>query len=536
MEPAKTQQLDGNNLVGKSLSARGEKTFRGFNPATAEWLEPAFHQATTAEIDAAMALATQASAVLRQTPRDSIAAFLEAIATELLAVGDALIERAALETGLGLGRLTGERTRTVNQIHMFAELVREGSWVDARIDPALPDRKPAPRPDLRRMLVPVGPVVVFAASNFPLAFSVAGGDTISALASRNPVVVKAHPSHPGTSEIAASAIARAVQKAKLPDGTFSMLHAVDPEVSLALVRHPAAAAVAFTGSLRAGRAIFDAAARRPEPIPVYAEMGSINPVFVLPGAVAERSDEIAKGLAASINLGSGQFCTCPGLIVGKDTPAFQMLADRMAALFTQAAPATMLNPGILKGYIAGVDRIKNVEGVRVHPSTLPADPKRTTSSPVLFEMDSATWINDPNFSEEVFGPASIIVRAAHDEELRNVAEALPGSLTISILGNARDLEDHRDLVDYLATKAGRLIFNGYPTGVEVTHAMHHGGPYPATTDSKFTSVGTAAILRFARPICYQNFPENSLPAELRNENGLGIWRMINGQLTKENAN
>ncbi len=527
--------MSGKNFTGFTLSARGSKTFRGFNPATGEWLEPAFHQATSEEIDAALALASRAAPALRAMSREATAAFLRVIGEELETVGEEWIERAAEETGLGPARLAGERTRTINQIRLFAALVKEGSWVDARIDPALPDRKPIPRPDLRRMLVSLGPVAVFGASNFPLAFSVAGGDTASALAARNPVVVKAHPAHPGTSEIAAEAIKRAVQKSRLPEGTFSMLHGIDPEISLAVVRHPAIKAVAFTGSLKAGRAIFDAASQRPEPIPVFAEMGSINPVFVLPGAARERRDEIASGLAGSINLGVGQFCTCPGLIVGKEDEAFKQFAEKLAALFGQAAPATMLHPGILKGYGEAVKRAQKVKGITAHPSMLPADPARTAATPVLFETDAAAWLSNAELAEEIFGPASILVHAEHDETLLQIARTLPGSLTASVFGDVSDLSAHRELIAVLEAKAGRLIFNGYPTGLEVSHAVHHGGPYPATTDPRFTSVGTAAILRFARPICYQNFPEKVLPPELQNENTLGIWRTIDGELTKRNA-
>ncbi|MGH9405454.1 MAG: aldehyde dehydrogenase (NADP(+)) [Terriglobia bacterium] len=535
MEQSDTRGLHGQNQIGASLSAQGEKTFKGFNPRTSEWLEPPFHQAASREIDAACALAGDASPKLRQMSGEAVAAFLDTIAEELLALGDQWIERASAESGLDRQRLTGERTRTVNQARLFAELVKEGSWVDARIDRALPDRKPAPRPDLRRMLVAIGPVAVFGASNFPLAFSVAGGDTISALAARNPVVVKAHPAHPGTSEVAAEAIRRATAKRGLPEGAFSMVHGIDPEISLALVRHPAIRAIAFTGSLRAGRALFDAAAERPEPIPMFAEMGSVNPVFLLPGALEENSDEITRGLANSINLGVGQFCTCPGLVVGRKGSAFERFAANLRSNFDQASPATMLHPGILKGYREGVERARSVPGVTARASALQADPTQTAATPVLLETDAVTWLDHRELSEEIFGPASILIHSASPEELLRIARALPGGLTASVFGNRRDLDEHRELVAMLETKAGRLLFNGYPTGVEVTHAMQHGGPYPATTDSRFTSVGTAAILRFARPVCYQNFPESFLPPELRDENPLGIWRMIDGHVTKDSV-
>ncbi|MGH9355131.1 MAG: aldehyde dehydrogenase (NADP(+)) [Terriglobia bacterium] len=528
------QQLHGKNQLGAALSAQGSKSFRGFNPKTSEWLEPVFSQATGGEVDAALALAREATPVLRRARPETIATLLETAAEEMLALGDSLLERAAQETGLDLQRLTGERARTTTQMRLFADVVKEGSWVDARIDTALPDRKPLPRPDLRRILTPVGPVAVFGASNFPLAFSVAGGDTVSALAARNPVVVKAHPAHPGTSELAAQAIARAVERCRFPEGTFSMVHATDPEISLALVRHPAVKAVAFTGSLAAGRAIFDAAAQRPDPIPAFVEMGSINPVFVLPGALQKSSDDIAHGLLNSINLGAGQFCTCPGVIAGRSDAAFQQFAENLAALFSQAPRATMLHPGILRGYDDGIRRALGVAGVRAHHSSSPPSPALTSAAPVLLEADANTWLSNPALSEEIFGPASIVIHAERDEDLLEVAQRLPGSLTATVFGDAGDLEHYSELIAILETKAGRLIFNGYPTGVEVTYAMHHGGPYPATADPKFTSVGTAAILRFARPVCYQNFPDAHLPPELANENTRGIWRTINGQLTKNN--
>ncbi len=352
----------GKNFIGSQLSALGQKTFRAFDPKAGKQLDTPFHQATDEEIDRALNLASDAAPALREMSADKIADFLDAIAREIDALGDALIDQVMIESGLARDRLTGERGRTTNQLRMFASLVREGSYVDARIDLPLPDRKPLPRPDLRRMLIPIGPVAVFGASNFPLAFSVAGGDTASALAARNPVVVKGHPAHPGTSELIAGAIVRAIQSSGLPEGTFSLLNAVDPDVSLAIVRHPATKAVAFTGSERAGRAIFDAATQRPEPIPAYAEMGSANPVFVLAGALQERGEAIAQGLANSINLGTGQFCTCPGLVIGIDNSVFQSFNQQLSTAFERAIPGTMLHPGILHGYQQSLSRVGAVQG------------------------------------------------------------------------------------------------------------------------------------------------------------------------------
>ncbi len=523
----------GKNFIGAQLSALGPKAFCGFDPRAGRPLETPFYPATAEEIDRALELAAEAFPILRAQSAEAIARFLEAIAAEIEGLGDELIAQASLESGLGRDRLTGERGRTVNQLRLFAGVVQEGSFVNARIDPALPDRKPLARPDLRRMLIPLGPVVVFGASNFPLAFSVAGGDTASAFAAKNPVIVKGHPAHPGTSELVAGAIARAVARTGLPEGTFSLLNALDPATSLALVRHPLAQAVAFTGSERAGRAIFDAAAERAVPIPAYVEMGSTNPVFVLPGALRERTDAIVQGLTSSINLGVGQFCTCPGLIFGTEGEPFRTLQDQLSRAFEAARPATMLHPEILKGYEQSLARVSGVEGIGGKRSQQPADASKTEATPVLFETDGATWLANRALAQEVFGPSAIVVRGRSPEELLKIAAALPGTLTATVHGSAEDLEQNRKLVSILETKAGRLIFNGYPTGVEVSAAMHHGGPYPATADAKFTSVGTAAILRFLRPVCYQSFPNEALPPELRDENPRNIWRAVDGQLTRD---
>jgi NADP-dependent aldehyde dehydrogenase len=395
---------------------------------------------------------------------------------------------------------------------MFAGLVREGSWRDVRIDLALPDRKPARRPDLRRTLIPIGPVAIWAASNFPLAFSVAGGDTASALAAGCPVVVKAHPGHPGTSELTAKAVAKAIAALGLPPGIFSMLQGASPEVSLALVRHPKIAAGAFTGSLRAGRALFDAAARRPVPIPFFAEMGSLNPVFLLEGALSERGDAIADGLSQSVNLGVGQFCTCPGLVAAVESHALERFAAGLRDRFRGGAPGVMLTPAIAHSYREAVERIESIPGVRTWTSR-PAGSMETW--PVLFEAVAATVLEHEELRHEVFGPATVLARCWSAAEMLELARQLEGSLTATIHGTAQDLRENRPLVSLLTRKAGRLVFNGYPTGVEVCAAMHHGGPYPATTDPRFTSVGAAAIRRFCRPVCFQDFPPEFLPAELQ---------------------
>jgi alpha-ketoglutaric semialdehyde dehydrogenase len=469
--------------------------------------------ATPAEIDRAATAADDCLESYAALPPSEIAALLDGIAGEIEGLGDALIQRAAEETALSAQRLTGERARTVNQLRMFADLVRARSWRDVRIDRALPDRKPLRRPDLRRTLIPIGPVAVWAASNFPLAFSVAGGDTASALAAGCPVVVKAHPGHPGTSELVAKAVGRTIAALGLPPGVFSMLHGASPDVSLQLVRHPKIAAGAFTGSLRAGRALFDAAASRLAPIPFFAEMGSVNPVFLLPGALSERGEAIADGLSQSVNLGVGQFCTCPGVVLAVASPVLERFAQQLRDRFQRGTPGTMLTSAIARSYREAVHRIESIPGVSA------SEPGRATMEavPVLFETDAATFLHHEELRHEVFGPATILVRCQSAEEMLEVARHIEGSLTATIHGTLQDLRESRALVSVLSRKAGRLLFNGYPTGVEVCAAMQHGGPYPATTDPRFTSVGTAAIQRFCRPICYQDFPQEFLPVELQGE-------------------
>jgi len=460
-------------------------------------------------IDTAVAAAEAAFETYSELPPATIAGFLERIAEEILALGDGLIETARAETALTADRLNGERMRTVNQLRLFAEVVRSGEWKDVRIDPALPDRKPLRRPDLRRTLIPIGPVAVWAASNFPLAFSVAGGDTASALAAGCPVILKAHPGHPRTSTLVASAVTKAVGQCGLPTGAFTMVEGASPDVSLALVRHPGVKAGAFTGSLRAGRALFDAAAARQEPIPFFAEMGSVNPVFLLPEALAQRSAAIAEGLAQSVNLGVGQFCTCPGLAVGMASPDFDLFAEQLRARFRQTKGGTMLTPGIATAYCDAVAHIAQLSGVRATKGE-GKDPV-----PTLLETTAGIFLSYPELRHEVFGPSTVLIRCTSQAEMEGVARALEGSLTATLQATEADLRAHAVLLRILTRKAGRLIYNGYPTGVEVCSAMQHGGPYPSTTDPRFTSVGTAAIARFARPICYQDFPAEFLPAELR---------------------
>jgi NADP-dependent aldehyde dehydrogenase len=418
-----------------------------------------------------------------------------------------------------------------NQLKLFATLLLEGSWVNARIDTAEPDRKPLPRPDIRSMLKPLGPVGVFGASNFPLAFSVAGGDTASALAAGCTVVFKAHPAHPGTCELVGLAIQRAVQKTGMPAGTFSMLHGKSTAVGMAIVKHPAITAIGFTGSFRGGKAIFDEANKRPSPIPVYAEMGSTNPVFILPGALKERMDAIAQDLAASVTLGAGQFCTNPGMVFVQRSAEEEKFSDAFSQRIADANAGTMLTPDMLVNYQKGVERLRQAQGVQL--ASTGKNGATGQASANLLKTTVSAFLSDHSLEEEVFGPSTLSVLANDKSELLKAVEKLGGHLTATLHATEQDLQEYADLIEKLEQKVGRLILNGYPTGVEVCHAMVHGGPYPATTDSRSTSVGSSAINRFTRPVCYQNFPDALLPDALKHQNPLGILRFVNGAWKKE---
>jgi NADP-dependent aldehyde dehydrogenase len=526
--------LTGANLIGTRESREGDAVFRAQEPTTGAVLDPEFAEATPEEIEAAVRAAAAAFEVYAASPPPDRASFLRAIAGHIGALGDALLERAEAETALPRPRLTGERARTANQARLFADVVEEGSWVDARIDRALPDREPLPRPDLRRMLVPLGPVAVFGASNFPLAFSVAGGDTVSALAAGCPVVVKAHPAHPGTSELAGRAILAAARETGMPDGVFSLVQGPATAVGQALVTNPAIQAVAFTGSFRGGRALFDAAARRDRPIPVFAEMGSANPVFILPGALGESGAAIAEALAASVTLGCGQFCTSPGLVFlppGADADAFlQELGRRLGS-----APAgTMVHRGIKASYDAELKEMTSLPGVDVAVRATARGPHaETEAQAALLVVDRSAWSGQPRLGRELYGPATLVVRCESPEAMAEAARALDGHLTATVHATEDDLASYPQLLGILRGKAGRLLVGGVPTGVEVSAAMHHGGPWPATTDSRATSVGTAAILRFARPVCFQNVPDWVLPEELQGSNPRGLWRLVDGRPTRK---
>jgi len=526
--------LHGQNFIGDQLSPGAGKTFRAISPLDSKPLPTEFRMSGEKEVNAAMELAGAAFETYRETTGEQRAAFLERMADEILALGDDLIIRAHQETGLPEARLTGERARTAGQLKLFAQVVREGSWVDARIDTAIPDRQPAPKPDLRRMLIPIGPVIVFGSSNFPLAFSVAGGDTASALATGNPVVVKAHSGHPGTSELVATAVRRAVAACSLPAGVFSMLHGAGKVIGMALVRHPIARAVGFTGSRAAGRALFDAAATRPEPIPVFAEMSSLNPIFILPEALRGQTAKISEGLRTSVTMGVGQFCTKPGLIFGLQSAGFDQFQRALGQSFENVAPATMLHGGICESYHQGLARASGTSGVKLLArSKENPDAGKTHGEPVLVCTDAKNFRKHPELAEEVFGPFAVLVSAQIMSELEDIAENLEGQLTATVHGTPNDLQHAKRLLQILERKAGRLLINGFPTGVEVCPSMNHGGPYPATTDVRFTSVGTAALYRFVRPICYQGFPASLLPDALKDENPLNLWRLVNGKMAKE---
>ncbi|MBN2473524.1 MAG: aldehyde dehydrogenase (NADP(+)) [Pirellulales bacterium] len=528
--------LHGKNIIGNRLSAEGKRTRHAVNPATGERLATAFHDATTGEVDRALTLADRAFRHRRPRNPQQDADLLKRIADEMEALGDELIDRTGAETGLPEGRLKMERGRTCYQLRLFAEVVAEGSWVDARIDRAIAERKPIPKPDVRRMLIPIGPVVVFPASNFPLAFSVAGGDTASALAAGCPVIVKARPAHPGASDLVGQAVQKACLETGMPDGWFSMLHGTGRETGMALVRHPIVRAVGFTGSLSGGRTLFDAAAARPDPIPVYAEMGSINPVFLLPGALAERAEQIAEGLHQSVTLGVGQFCTNPGLVVAVADESLDRFLAATGRLIEETAPGTMLLEGILAGYRQGVERLSKVSGVRVAAQCRrAADLKKTQAAAALFVAEGDAFLENSELGHEVFGPATLVIRCRDRQQMLQVARNLEGQLTATIHAAEDELAAQGELIAILESKAGRVVLNGFPTGVEVCPSMNHGGPYPATTDVRTTSVGTAAILRFARPACYQGFRDDQLPQELQDRNVRGIWRLVDGVLSKDDV-
>lgn len=519
------------NFIGFERSAKGNKTFSAVNPVTRDSLAGEFVAATMDEVNLAVNKAHEAWKVYRNTSGSQKAAFIRTIAEEIEGLGDTLVNRVMEESGLPEGRVKGERGRTCNQLRMFADLVEEGSWVNAIIDNAQPDRQPIPKADIRNMLQAVGPVVVFTASNFPLAFSTAGGDTASALAAGCPVIVKAHESHPGTNGLIAEAILNAARKSNMPDGVFSSLNAVGYKVGTALVQHPQVKGVAFTGSYAGGMALHKLAAERTEPIPVFAEMGSINPIFILPEKIKSQPEALATQVAGSVNLGAGQFCTNPGLVVIREDENTEAFMDHLKKAFKGLTAQNMLNMGIFRNYERLKKESLQTSGVITEYSH-DDENGAWEARPAIASVAAASFLKNPNMQQEVFGPFSLVVKCEDEAHFNAVADHLHGQLTASIMGTEEEFEDYTDLFDTLQTKAGRVIFNGVPTGVEVCHAMQHGGPFPATTDSRFTSVGTGAIKRFARPVAFQDCPDRLLPDALKADNPLGVLRLVDGNWTR----
>lgn len=482
-------------------------------------------------IDDIMKNAAKAFLAYKKVHAADKALFLETIASNIEALGDDLLNQAAAETNLPLPRLTGERARTAMQLRMFAVMLREGSWVEASIDTAIPDKNP-PKPDIRKMLVPLGPVVVFGASNFPFAYSTAGGDTASALAAGCPVVVKAHPAHLQTSIMVNEAIQRAVVSCKMPVHTFQHVTDTSFEAGKTLVQHPATSAVGFTGSYKGGRALYDYAIAREKPIPVFSEMGSTNPVVILPDALEKNAAAIARQYTASITLGMGQFCTNPGLMLAIESAPLEIFINTLRTEFEKIVPARMLHAGIHKAYYEKMQAALAEKGVSVIQQAATAA-KDMEALPLVATVDGATFLANPLLHEEVFGPYSLLVRCRDMNELMQAWESLAGQLTTSLMGTDKDLVAYDTLIDTAVSVAGRIVFNSVPTGVEVCASMVHGGPFPATTDSRFTAVGVNAVKRWVRPVCYQNCPDFLLPDELKELNPLGIWRMKNGMTGKE---
>ncbi|MET4167808.1 MULTISPECIES: aldehyde dehydrogenase (NADP(+)) [Gordonia] len=528
--PLTTHDLTGQLIIAGERVTGSGSAVHGIDPTTGGRLLPAYAHGDEADVARATAAAAAAFGPYRATASEHRAQFLSTIADNLDAATDVLVERAVAETGLPAARITGEVGRTSGQLRLFASVLREGSWHGARIDPARPDRTPLPRADIRQRKIPLGPVAVFGASNFPLAFSVAGGDTASALAAGCPVVVKAHDAHPGTSELVGRLIADAVAATGMPAGTFSLLYGTGRELGIALVTDPHIKAVGFTGSRSGGTALVAAAASRPEPIPVYAEMSSINPVFPLDGALRDDAAGLGRAFVASLTMGSGQFCTNPGLVIAVDGPGLDAFVAGAAEAISSSTPTPMLTPGIAASYASGVDEFVSAADVlaRSEESTGP-----NTCRAALFGTDAETFLASTTLQQEIFGSSSLVVRCRDLQQVREVAAELEGQLTATVHAADSDHEDARDLLEALELKAGRILFNGWPTGVEVGHAMVHGGPYPSTSDSRTTSVGSLAIERFLRPVAYQDVPASLLPRPIADGNPEHIWRRVDGELIRD---
>lgn len=488
------------------------------------------NDATLQQVDQALQKAWQAFPIYKKCSLRQRANFLRAIAKQIDLIADKLIETAAKETNLPEARLKNEKARTVFQLNSYADACEKGDWLETRIDTAFPDKAP-PKPDIRKMLVPLGPVVVFGAANFPFAYSTAGGDTATAFAAGCPVIVKAHPAHANTSELVATAIAKAAIACSLPEGIFVHLHGQSYEIGKAIVEHPYTKAVGFTGSVTGGKQLFDWANARKEPIPVFAEMSSINPVFLLPEKMKTDAQEIAKQYAGSVTLGAGQFCTNPGLLIGLEGNDLDLFTQTLANEIKAIIPATMLHEGISENYYKKRTEALSQAGVTT-VCISEKEVKANQGLPTIASVSANTFIKNPILHQEVFGPYSLIVQCKDLAQMTEVASHIEGQLTATLMATSEDIKANAILVDTVQNICGRFIINGVPTGVEVCLSMQHGGPYPSTTDSRFTSVGADGIKRFARPVAFQNWPNELLPDELKNENPLGIWRTVNDALTK----
>ncbi|MBA6154780.1 aldehyde dehydrogenase (NADP(+)) [Gelidibacter maritimus] len=506
--------ITGKNYIGNTLKASGDKTHKTINPRLNIQNQTAFYEATSDEVDEAVELAWSAFKIYRKVAGVKRAEFLNAIADEILALDQELLDSYTSESGLPEARAIGERGRTVFQLRSFADLVSNEDWRENTIDEAMPERTPIPKDDLRRTLIPLGPVVVFAASNFPLAFSTAGGDTASALAAGCPVIVKAHAMHSGTAELVASAIIKAAERTGMPNGVFSNIMGRGRTVGVKLVKHDKVKAVGFTGSISGGRALFDIASQRKEPIPVFAEMGSINPVIITQKAIENRSDNIATAFAGSITMGAGQFCTKPGLLLTVEGDGTDQFKKDLAKKTIAIAPQYMLHPDIKKAFVDNVNMVSSQAGTEVVGKVEKAIDANEGPSQIT-SVSGKEFLANPKLHLEAFGPFALVVKAKDQEELINIINGLDGQLTGTIIAEKEDHPNLHDVIDALENRVGRIIFNGVPTGVEVCPSMQHGGPYPASTDSRFTAVGTNSIKRWVRPVSYQSFPNALLPCALK---------------------
>ncbi len=518
--------ISGKNYIGKTPVSGGSQRLVSFNPASGETHAEDFVAATDNEVSEAIALASSAFRAYREKTASERANFLRAIAQNIMDLDQELVERAMAETGLPEARIKGERGRTCNQMRAFADIIEEGSWVNARIDTAIPDRAPAPKPDLRKMEMAIGPVAVFGASNFPLAYSTAGGDTASALAAGNPVIVKGHESHLGTNDLVTQAILKAASVTGMPDGVFSMMNG-GIDVGQQLVKDERIKAVGFTGSLRGGRALMDSAAARKTPIPVYAEMGSTNPVIFFPDKLEQETSSLAQTLAGSVTLGVGQFCTSPGLLLGIKSNALDQFKSELESAMANSSRGIMLNEGIGIAYVSNANKVQN------HSAVTSNIVIEDSGVPASVSVSGADFIANPELHHEVFGPFTIVIECADQAELLKAVESIEGQLTGSFMATDNDINNHSDVIDALRERVGRIICNGVPTGVEVCPSMHHGGPYPSSSNGRYTSVGYDALIRFTRPVAFQSWPNENLPEELKNENPKGIFRLVNNELSQK---